>query len=185
MLTVGRHGGIKQKACSAGDSGFVTFGTMISVDNGGTVWVLPNNAKTSDDNRASSNTSNSPNFSDYLVGSDAGIIVPPSATITLYEARVEGRKTIAAGSTVIGQLQFHINNSLVGDPSATFELPLIEGTQTESEDVGADALWGLLLSPSQINNPNFGVSLITQETVADGGFSQVDLLSMKITWTCP
>jgi len=179
---------MKQGGCSAGNSGWVGFDDAFQADSGGVAWTSEDNILGSDNARASCNIGGTaPNFSDYIgtMIVTGGLAIPPSAQITLLEARIELRKTVASGSLAEGKLQWHVGGALKGNATALFSFSIVESVKTHSADSGADPLWGWTPSPSDINDPNLGMSFICQETTADVGFAQIDNIEMKVTWVCP
>lgn len=153
---------------------------------GVTAWTNPGNATVSDDSYA---TNASTIFTQYLKATDYGFSIPTDATIDGIEMHVElhadfnvggvsGRRwdeksvRLVVGGIVVGTDYA----TLVTFPITTSDTTITYGTPTE--------LWGLTISPSDINASNFGAVFAAEENRGDGDNTlYVDSIGLTVYYT--
>ncbi len=117
---------------------------------GATAWANPGNI-VSDNATDASNTAAA--SSQYLVARNFGFAVPTGAAILGVTVRIEAAETSAGSETLNAQLQ-DSSAALFGSSKTN----TINGTSPTVYTYGANNdLWGATLTPTIVNNANFGV----------------------------
>jgi hypothetical protein len=184
------------------DTGFDPVGTGANNTGAGTVsWTNPTNITSSDDSWAYANTGpiGSPfsTTSQYLFATNFGFAIPTGATIDGIEVSIERfRFTTATGSVTDNTVSLIIAGTVSGDNKAGEAGGWNQGSSTvdsggnEVEAIFGDSsdLWGLSLTPADINNSNFGVALRVNLAASVGSApygarANVDHVKIKVYYT--
>ena len=163
------------------DTGFKSPLTVIDDSSFGTfAWTSVNNAKTSDNAYAISSTSSlAPTH--YLKVTNFSFGIPSDATIDGVEVQIEH----------LGDFVNEIEDEVVkivkgGVVSGNNKASLTDWAITEETFTygGASDLWGVALTPTDVNAQNFGV-VLSADIIAGGGFNdvKVDHIKMKVYYT--
>lgn len=154
---------------------------------GTTDWVNLPNALSSNDTYT---TNNSTTISHYLKGTDFSFPVPSNATIVGVKVYVECKAAFSDGGHsgrrwTVTSVRLVNGGVISGDDAGGFALQV--GTTESTMSWGAsDDLWGLSLSPSDVNASNFGFVISAEENRGDGDNAlSVDSLSMAVYYTIP
>lgn len=149
-------------------------GTMADDGSVGSVsWSNPNNAKVSDNVYAVANFGSTPGDTHYLKATNFGFAVPSDAIINGIYVAKEGKFTGGGGGFSAAKLV--VGGSVVGtEHQKSF------GTEAYYSSGELFDLWGLSLTPADINDPNFGVALYTHLTSASSASVSIDNIQMKI-----
>jgi hypothetical protein len=141
-------------------------------------WVNPTNVLLNDGNDATALVASIP-FSETLLITNFGFAIPSSATITGVQVLIKRRGTQqsngAVGDYVVqlikGGTQAGQNKAIQGSWATTYQTPIYGG---------ANDLWGITLTPADVQAANFGVAI----QIAGGNFNtaSIDFVSMSITW---
>jgi len=167
------------------NTGFKNPGTIVDDDSTGvTVWNDPSNAGTSDDAYAVANINTGVNaYTHYLKSTNFGFSIPVGSTIEGVEATIERKSQLSganyARDTIVKLVK---GGTISGDNknSATV-YPLTDTIETYG---GSTDMWGLTLTPADINASNFGVVLATN-TVHGSYAISVDNVQIKVYYTPP
>ncbi len=117
---------------------------------GATAWTNPGNIVSDNATDASINAGAS---SQYLVARNFGFNIPSEAAINGVTVRIEAAETGAGTESLNAQLQ-NDSAALVGSSKAN----TISGTGVAVYTYGsASDVWGATLTPTIVNNANFGV----------------------------
>ena len=160
-------------------TGNVNYGTSIN-------WANPNLSLVSDDSYARTSMK-SPQISKYLRDRNFQFAVPSYAAITGVIVYIE--KKLEAGAVIQDKsVRIEMNDTPVGDDKAKL------GSTWPSSDAvftygGFGDMWGLSLTPSDVNNSTFGV--LTSACVPAGGdssntyYAYIDNVQIDICFTVP
>jgi hypothetical protein len=117
---------------------------------GATAWSSPPNIVSDNNTTASCNAAAS---SQYLVGRNYSFTVPSTATILGITVRIAATESSAGTESLNAQLQ-NESGTLIGSSKSA----VISGTgETIYTYGGAADLWGATLTPTIVNDPDFGV----------------------------
>jgi hypothetical protein len=138
-------------------------GTGTNVTGVGTVaWSNPNDITVVDDGNIGGQQATAPHFdmgsavSNYLRASNFGFDIPTEDTVTGVEVKITGRDGNGVAQDDIVRLVDSSGN-IVGDNKGT-NTAFVNAFTTKSYGSNSDD-WGVTLTPSLINNSNFGVVL--------------------------
>ena len=184
------------------DTGFDPVGTGANNAGAGSVaWTSPTNITSSDDSWAYAvvGPSGSPfsTTSQYLFATNFGFAIPTGATIDGIEVSIERfRFTTASGSVTDNTVSLLIAGTVSGDNKAGDAGGWNQGSSSvdsggnEVEAVFGDSsdLWGLALTPADINNSSFGVALrvnlaASPASAPYGAVANVDHVKIKVYYT--
>jgi hypothetical protein len=160
-------------------TGNVNYGTSIN-------WANPNESLASDNSYARTSIK-SPQVTKYLRDRNFQFAVPSYATITGIIVYIE-KKQDAGANIQDNSVRIEINDVPVGNDKAKL------GTTWPTTDQvftygGFGDMWGLSLSPSDINNSTFGV--LTAACVPSGGdssttyYAYIDNVAIDVCFTVP
>jgi hypothetical protein len=150
-------------------------------------WSNPGNVASSNDTYAKAGPTSGQYNSNYLKCTNFGFAIDSGATINGVSVAIE-RRTKASESmdTYVQDVTVKLvkGGTVSGNNKGTYESwPYTEAVKTFG---GASDLWGLTLTPSDVNASNFGV--VFQMTLWDyGGYdgneAWVDYVTITITYT--
>jgi hypothetical protein len=145
-------------------------------------WVAPTNVGADDGTEATitASTFDSPDISQQLVMSGFGFSVPGTATINGLMLEIDRRNSAGAASDNRVQLRDD-GGTLVGNNNAdtATDWPASLSIVTYGS---ATTLWGVALTPTMVNDSDFGVVLSAQADAANTDI-QVDFVRMTIYYT--
>jgi hypothetical protein len=171
---------LAQDSCRTGYSspsvtGNVSYGNPIN-------WSTPNKAYPSDDTYAQA-TLSSGDTSKYLRVKDFQFAVPVTAVITGIQARVEKRMD-AGGNIQDASVKLSVNDVISGNDRKMSGV--WSTTDLAVEYGGRVDMWGLSLSPADVNSSNFGVLVSATRTSGTGTKkAYVDDVALQIFFTVP
>lgn len=170
----------KSPAPQAQDTGWVTPGAGTE-EGPGRPWGSGVENITAQDSSFANN--GDPFYSDntyYLVGSSFSLSVPSGATINGVEIRVRHQQSFDNGGvSVWNYINIRKNGSTLGNaknPNQTLTL----GSYTEDASGDPSDLWGLTLTPSDVNSSDFEV--LTRYNFDHSDIS-VDVIWIKVHYT--
>lgn len=168
----------------AGGGGGTTVGpnspaTVTSEDidgNFGDVWTNPGNAVSSNNSRAT--LTNNGLGTDYLCAVDFGFAISGGATITKVKAEAEASS--ASGTSPV--LRFGLIQGGVILGGLTGAGVSVTGSETYVEDDEPD-MWGIAITPALLNDPTFGVAILTDKGGGGPATFSVDHIRITVTHT--
>ena len=168
------------------NTGWVSFAagsSFTQVPNGGTDWNTPENALIEDGASTSSFVGfglSSILTDDLLAQELAANPVPVDATIVGVEVRYV-RQSTGAGGTLDSVIQLIKNGAAQGDNKSAGAAWNVTG---DREDLfgGPLDMWGITLTPAEINAAVFGVKTVANGTI-DFGTASINIIQMKIHYT--
>lgn len=119
-------------------------------------------------------------LTEYLKATDFGFAVPLGATIDGVEVAVEKMEAFS-GVTFDVEVRLVKGGTVAGDNKADLGDPWQAGMEVKTYGGAAD-LWGLALTPADVNASNFGV-VISCEDPFTGANPQVDYMSITVHYT--
>lgn len=138
---------------SQGPNGGSTFVDDASI--GSKIWVTPENAVASDNVYSNSFLTLALPQSHYLKATGFGFSIPTTATITGVLVEVEGKSTIGENVNLSGKL---VKSDVIDGTQQSAVSPF--PTSDAYMSLGSSSnLWGLTLTPSNINASDFGVAV--------------------------
>lgn len=153
---------------------------------GNETWTDTDNAKVSDDARASCATlkQSESDVSYYLKCTNYGFSVPSDATVSGIEVSVEWRER----SFGVRQHRFRIVKGGTIGSDSTYDDDGVYPTDTpgvEEIDVkgGSTALWGETWAYSDVNAPTFGVAIAVKHPSFFSGWIEIDHVAIKVYYT--
>lgn len=160
-------------------SGNVDYGSSIN-------WATPNNSLASDDAYARTSIK-SPQITKYLRDRDFHFSVPSYAVITGIIVYIE-KKQDAGANIQDNSIRIELNGTPVGNDYA------VQGAVWPTSDAiftygGFGDMWGLSLTPSDVNNATFGV--LTSAYIPAGGdssttyYAYIDNVAIDVCFTVP
>jgi hypothetical protein len=174
--------GVLMYVTVAAQSQTLSGGTFANFPIGGSKqsWVNVANVATSNNIYATFGnlTGGVGGYTDYLLVTNFGFSIPPSATITGIQVDVE------RSDPNLNTGDFHIQivkNGIIGtDKSTSLAYPAADATQSYGN---ATDLWGTTWTVAQINATNFGVAIAAQR-IATGGATagRVDHVQITVTY---
>lgn len=152
-------------------------GTGENIDAGERDWSNPGNITSSDDSRATCNTDENNNPSNYLRATNFGFStsdVASGATILGIEIEIEWHSN--DGQTNIFHAELVLDGSQVGDDlNDDFVLPTSDDTRIYG---GSDEDWNANLTDSDVRDSTFGFQLRVESTGND--ITRVDRIRARI-----
>ena len=174
-------------------AGYYVFGHWVCTDqrDAWTEYIYSVNNVTASDNQYATVILNSGQTSTYIMAKYFNFNIPASATITGIVVDIERQGDGCSGTAVMSDNEVKIidsSGSIVGNNKATTTRYSFYGDVTESHG-GTTDLWGLALSPSDVNNPNFGVAVSVKNTQDPRWWCQVsariDHINMTVYYSLP
>lgn len=147
-------------------------------------WTSVTNAESTDGAYASVNlqTITSPDTSDTLEGDTFGFEIAASATILGVEVEVIRKRTINAGTPEVHDLTVQLiglgggvdNKADTGTSWTASDVTVVYGSPSD--------LWGVSITPAQINATAFGINIAVEATGGASGDidAQVDSVRIKV-----
>jgi len=169
-------------AATPTDTGFVICGTGASEDTGSaSAWSNPTRITASDNSRARSSNASGVT-SDTLVASNFGFSIPGTATIVGVEVRAELSKTAFLDASTYSYVNIGKDSSTLGTSKAPGDS--ITTSDVNYDDGGSSDMWGLSLTPTEVNASTFQARIRVDHSYAFGT-SEVDCdaISVKIYYT--
>ena len=153
-------------------------GTFVSDATLGVVAITnPNNAQLSDNTYATSVLLIT-QLSNYLKATNFNFNIPLDAVITGITVSIE-KSGNTPNATVDNSVKLVKGGSISGNDKASGTL---WGTSDTVATYGsASDLWGLTLTPADINDPTFGVAISASATLA--GTAQIDQIMITVGYT--
>lgn len=133
-----------------------------------TSWTNPNNIKLDDATSASVGFSTGGEMADPLTFSDFGFTIPANAVIDGVVMTIDGA-----------------NFSITGTVKITSDLgnsPNVDVTSLNTSYGGSEDLWSLALTPTVVNDANFGGSIDIFDTSGGDGTASVDYVTLTVYW---
>lgn len=147
----------------------------------GTVaWVSPGNAGVSDNAYATVTLPNPNDSSHYLKATNFGFAVPASASIT--GVKVEFEKSSPAGVPIIDSLIKLVKGGVIGGNGKVISLNW-PTTDTYSAYGHSADLWGLSLTPADVNASNFGVVIQARNNGTGSVTGQIDHVRITVYYS--
>jgi len=140
-------------------------------------WTTPNNVVSSNNAYAQKTLSGTAN---YLDVTNFSFNIPLNAVILGVEARVE-RKDRGGNVSEDSELQLIVGGSTVGEDKADTGVSW-PGVDTVKTYGGPTDLWGLNLTPQQVNASNFGFSILV---LCAPGTPDIDFMSLQVYYIVP
>ncbi len=150
--------------------------TVADVGGGSRAWVVPSNASRSDDLYATVSGAGSP--TNYLQATNFGFNIPTDATIVGVVATIE-RKGAAGVLESDNEVKLVKGGSITGSNLA--QAGVWSTTETTITYGSSSNLWGVALTPSDVNASNFGFVINVVNGLADGGY--VDNMKLSVYYT--
>lgn len=154
-----------------------------NADAGNVAWTNPGSVTAADGNSASSAVK-SGTTTQYLHATNFGFSIPANAIIEGVAARI--LKMVGALGTVQGAdhtVQLIVGGARSGNNNAQGS-NWARGTLTNADYGGPGNMWGLALTPANINASNFGLAVRAQNTSGTPTFS-VDAIWLQIYYSEP
>ena len=146
----------------------------------GVAWLNPENAKASDDSRATSSLSGSALLSKALVATTFGFSIPGSATITGVVAEIE--KSVSNDAGVIDNfVRLVKGGSIVGASRGTNAAWPTSDTRVAYG--GSGDLFDLALAPADVNSSGFGVAISARALSNPEVSARVDRIRLIVYFT--
>jgi hypothetical protein len=168
-------------AAHAASSGPLYPGTTATVPfSAGNAWANPGNIAADDGSYASANYS-SGGGTEYLQGTNYGFSIPSDATINGITMEVE-RKYSGPNAGVDSVVRIIKGGVVSGNNKAN------TGTAWTTSDVvvtygSASDLWGLALTPADVNASNFGLAFVADTFAGLSGTANIDYIRITVTYT--
>lgn len=160
----------------------------VSLPNAGTnedanAWVSPGSVGADDGTEASitAATYDSPDISELLHCNDFGFSIPSDATIDGIVVEIDRRNSAGAASDNRVQLSTGGFAFLVGDNKAATSTDWPTSTAVATYGSSTDT-WNAGLTPTQINNIDFGIWISVQADAANTDI-QVDFVRITVHYT--
>lgn len=155
--------------------------TVIQTSTGNISWANPTNVEASDSTDASITMAAAGGLTETLLITNFGFAIPGSGTISGIQASIRKHATSQAPfvtdnvvQLIKGGAQQGTNNAASFDWTASY---------TTSNYGGSSNLWGLTLTPADVNAANFGVAVQVKGNAAFGGINfGIDYVSITITY---
>ena len=162
------------------ETAWLSPGTAANIDLGGTIaWVNENNIKVNDSNYATATTTY-PEITNRLVATNFGFSIPAGATINgvVVENKTKDSYNASNGWDNVRLIKGGVSGG-------TNHRPLIDGTNEIYVAAGSSSdLWGLTLTPSDVNSSDFGVGFYEQpNNLGNPRTISVNHIRMKIYYT--
>ena len=169
---------------TAGNTGatYVTSGT----DNAGTgtvAWTTPGNITASDGNYATA-TPSSGNPTHYLQGTGLGFSVPSNATITGVMLEINDFTSGKGVPIITDNVVSLVKNGTVSGNNEASGSIWNTGPATAVYGSSSD-MWGLTLTPADVNASNFGAVISTQNSSGVSRTVSVDFMRITVYYTIP
>nr|WP_320025492.1 HYR domain-containing protein [uncultured Acetobacterium sp.] len=163
------------------------------------VWVNKPYAMTSDNVYTTAAVTNAQEYTEWLKAGNYGFTIPANATITGIQANVERKQVITENvpGTTLGMYDFMaclmINGTIVTTSNIVADaIPYYWPSNEEVKTFGGPtSLWGLSLTPADVNNGNFGFAILPKKAYLVAGYPYVtaypwvDYMSMTVYYTLP
>ena len=142
-------------------------------------WLSPDSAEFSDNMYTVSLMGATPVFTDYVKAVNLGLDIPAPSTILGIEARID--RSNASDSVKDTVVSLVVGDVITGDNKANTidNWPAVDAYE---EYGSASDLWGLLLTPSDVNSATFGFVLKAEGSSAITNSALVDHMQMRITF---
>lgn len=141
-------------------------GTMADDSSIGTIiWLNPDNAKVSDAVYATINGAQN-SISHYLKATNFGFSIPIDATISGITVEIQKQKGAVDGDSTDNSVKLVKGGVISGNDKADTVNPW-PSTEAYTTYGSSSDIWGLTLSPADINASNFGVVISGKITNAD------------------
>lgn len=167
------------------DTGYVAAGQGRSVTGVGTVaWSLPGNI-------VSNNSSNAfvtvptGGRSNWLVADTFGFAISAGDTIVGVEVEVECRFNSTSPAMYLSQARLGKDDSTFGSDKADVAMPLDTSVAGLTTFGGPTDLWGLSLTPAEVNASTFQFRFHAYNTEAYSLTASCDVISMKVYHVTP
>lgn len=145
----------------------------------GTSWQTPTAVYGPDNNSADADLTNANRTSETLYASGFGFAVPASATVVGVVVRIRGRSSESDDDVRDDVVRLAPGGQATGVNKAA----KIWHETTETINYGsASDVWGLQLTPQEVNAPTFGVGYVARYHGASSGTMRVDQMTMTITY---
>jgi len=162
-------------------SSLLPAGHGANVSLGLSPWLNPNNITLQDGNAASCTFSGT-SGSDSLQATQFGFNIPPGATVTGIYVQANVRSTSSGGDIADGSVKLIKAGVVSGTDHANGDPWL---TPFAFENYGGPAdLWGLALTPANVNASNFGVAIEASSGTLSGT-AFVEFVQMTVFYTVP
>jgi hypothetical protein len=142
-------------------------------------WSNPGNITFNDNQVALSDINN---ISEALNATSFGFAIPANATILGVQVTI-GREAQNSNSLQDNSVRLIVGGAAAGNNYAsaiywpTTETAISYGSTTD--------LWGIALTPAQVNAANFGVALVVENDNNNNREAEVDYIQIAITYTVP
>lgn len=145
-------------------------------------WTNPGNITAADDTWAIVSIA-AGQTTHYLKGlMSTPFSVPGGATITGIEVLISKNRQAALGSVVDSVVSLVVAGSVTGDNKASGSI--WNGVTDTTITYGSSSdLWGLSLSPSDVNATDFGAVIAATIAFAAGDVARVDDMTIKVYYT--
>lgn len=163
------------------DTGWLDLTSFSSVG-GSNAWTNPSNAASSNNTYAAEATvSTTASDNTYLQAVDLASNVPTGATIYGIETRIEAGRSAGAATINFDTVQLIIAGTKSGSNLASGSIA--SGSEAYYSFGGANNLWGLTPTDSDVNNANFGIALRIVRSGPTALSVNVDHMQMKVYYT--
>lgn len=142
---------------------------------GSVAWTSPSSAATQNDLYAAA-SSFSGQSTHYLKATNFGFSIPSTAVILGVTVEIE---KISSASVQDAAVKLVKGGVVVGNDHSDAALWLTSDTNTYDVYGGVSDMWGIALSPADVNASNFGVVL---EALINLGTAQVDHIRITVTY---
>lgn len=156
-------------------------GLGANVAGANTDWLTPNNIIASNDTYATASLVLG-GFSDILRASTFGFTIPVKACIKGIIVRIERSKTDISGGEIRDvsvQLYNPKTNAFAGDNNAYTTENWPDTTDAKRWYGGNTDLWGLTLTPGNINDAEFGVGIAVTDSTP-GALARIDNIEIEV-----
>ena len=144
-------------------------------------WTNAGNAKTSDDQYATTVITNTGHVSNYLKVSNFGFSVPAGAIINGIKVMIERKASFS--NKIKDQLVRLVDESGSVVGSNYFNSAYWPTTDTVATYGSSSDLWGTAWTPEQVNDADFGVVLSVRRSNGGNQTAYVDNIKVEITYS--
>jgi hypothetical protein len=165
----------------AGPQSGNTF-TIVAIPGSNQTWLNPGNVGASDNIYATFPIITGPvgSYTDYIVATNFGFNIPPTATIQGIVVQVEESDPKNRTSDYLVQI---VQGGVIGTANRATGTPYPLTDTYESYGYAGD-LWGENWTPADINSPDFGVAIAAQRDIALGKTAgQIDNIRITVFYS--
>jgi hypothetical protein len=147
-------------------------------------WENTTNAITSNNAYARVSSMVNGEISDYLTVTDFVPAIPVSSTITGISVSIERQQSAFSVNIADNLVRLVVGGAIAGQNKASGAAWTT--TDTTITYGGPSDLWGLALTPADVNASNFGAAIsVAYASTAGNADARIDAIKVQIHYTCP